>query len=140
MCIRDSYCTMDWAELWEPAIRLADEGVAITEYISARFADRAETLANFPYSAAQYLPGGRVPAAGERWAAPNLANSLRAVAKGGADAFYRGEIAEKMLAFLKQEGQTFTADDFAQQQAVRYTPISTQYRGATVYATAPLSQ
>ena len=134
------YCTMDWPELWEPAIRLAEEGVAITDYISARFADRAETLANFPYSAAQYLPGGRVPAAGDRWAAPNLAKSLRAVAKGGADAFYRGEIAEKMLAFLKQEGQTFTADDFAQQQAVSYTPISTQYRGATVYATAPLSQ
>jgi len=138
--ISKRYCTMDWAELWEPAIRLAEEGVAITDYISARFADRAETLANFPYSAAQYLPGGRVPAAGERWAAPNLAKSLRAVAKGGADAFYRGEIAEQMLAFLKQEGQTFTADDFAQQQAVRYTPISTQYRGATVYATAPLSQ
>jgi gamma-glutamyltranspeptidase/glutathione hydrolase len=134
------YCTMDWAELWEPAIRLADEGVAITEYISARFADRAETLANFPHSAAQYLPGGRVPAAGERWAAPNLAKSLRAVAKGGAETFYRGEIAEKMLAFLKQEGQTFTADDFAQQQAISYAPISTQYRGATVYATAPLSQ
>jgi len=134
------YCTMDWPELWEPAIRLAEEGVAITDYISARFADRAETLANFPDSAAQYLPGGRVPAAGERWAAPNLAKSLRAVAKGGADAFYRGEIAEQMLAFLKQEGQTFTADDFAQQQAVSYTPISTQYRGATVYATAPPSQ
>jgi len=134
------YCTMDWAELWEPAIRLADEGVAITEYISARFADRAETLANFPHSAAQYLPDGRVPAAGERWAAPNLAKSLRAVAKGGAETFYRGEIAEKMLAFLKQEGQTFTADDFAQQQAISYAPISTQYRGATVYATAPLSQ
>src|SRR6185436_10099809 len=134
------YCTMDWPELWEPAIRLAEEGVAITDYISARFADRAETLANFPYSAAQYLPGGRVPAAGERWAAPNLAKSLRAVAKGGTDAFYRGEIAEKMLAFLQQEGQTFTANDFAQQQAASYAPISTQYRGATVYATAPLSQ
>ena len=47
---------------------------------------------------------------------------------------------EKLLAFLKQEGQTFTADDFAQQQAVIYTPISTQYRGATVYETAPPSQ
>jgi gamma-glutamyltranspeptidase/glutathione hydrolase len=134
------YCTMGWAELWEPAIRLADEGVAITSYISARFADRAKTLATFPHSAAQFLPNGRVPAAGERWAAPNLANTMRIVADGGADAFYRGEIAEKLLVFLRQEGQTFTAGDFAQQQAVTYTPISTQYRGATVYATAPPSQ
>ena len=132
--------TMDWSELWEPAIRLADEGVAITKYISARFADRADTLATFPHSAAQFLPNGRVPAAGERWSAPNLAKTLRIVAKGGADAFYRGEIAEKLLAFLKKEGQTFTADDFAQQQAVIYAPISTNYRGAIVYETAPPSQ
>jgi gamma-glutamyltranspeptidase/glutathione hydrolase len=134
------YGTMDWPELWEPAIRLADEGVAITKYISARFADRADTLATFPHSAAQFLPNGRVPAAGERWSAPNLAKTLRIVAKGGADAFYRGEIAEKLLAFLKKEGQTFTADDFAQQQAVIYAPISAEYRGATVYETAPHSQ
>ena len=134
------YGSMDWAALWEPAIRLADEGVAITKYISARFAERAEKLAAFPHSAAQFLPHGRAPAAGERWAAPNLAKTLRIVAKGGADAFYRGEIAEQLLAFLKQEGQTFSADDFAQQQAVIYTPISTQYRGTTVYTTAPQSQ
>jgi gamma-glutamyltranspeptidase/glutathione hydrolase len=132
--------TMDWPDLWEPAIRLAEDGVAITEYISARFAERADKLAAFPHSAAQYLPRGRVPAAGERWSAPNLAKTLRIVAKGGADAFYRGELAEKMLAFLKQEGQTFSADDFAQQQAVMYAPISTEYRGATVYQTAPQSQ
>src|SRR5207248_11587199 len=112
------YGTMDWAELWEPAIRLADEGVAITNYISARFAERADTLAEFEHSAAMYLPNGRVPAAGERWSAPNLARTLQVIAKSGADAFYRGEIAEKLLAFLKHEGQTFTADDFAQQQAV----------------------
>ena len=132
--------TMDWPELWEPAIRLAEEGVAITKYISARIADRAETLASFEHSAAMYLPNGRVPAAGERWSAPNLARSLKVVAKGGADAFYRGEIAKKLVAFFKQEGQTFTADDFAQQQAVMYTPLATDYRGFTVHETAPPSQ
>lgn len=134
------YGTMDWPELWEPAIRLADEGLAITKYINGRIADKAETLSRFPYSKAQYLPNGRVPAAGERWSAPNLAATLRSIAKGGADAFYRGEISERLLSFLRQEGQTFTADDFAQQQAVMYTPISTQYRGVTVHQTAPPSQ
>jgi gamma-glutamyltranspeptidase / glutathione hydrolase len=134
------YCTMPWAELWAPAIRLADEGLAITAYISARYAEEAETLARYPHSAAQFLPNGRAPAAGERWAAPNLARTLKAVAKGGADAFYRGEIAEKLLAFLKQEGALFQADDFARQQAVIYRPISTDYRGLTVHETAPPSQ
>src|SRR5215475_8448378 len=133
------YCTMSWAELWAPAIKLAEEGLAMTAYISARYADEAETLARYPYSAAQFLPKGRAPEVGERWAAPNLARTLKAVAKGGAETFYRGEIAEKMLAFLKQEGAPFEADDFAQQQAVIYTPISTDYRGLTVYETAPPS-
>ncbi len=132
--------TMDWQELWEPAIRLAEDGVAITKYISARIADRAETLASFEHSAAMYLPNGRVPVAGERWSAPNLARTLKVIAKSGADALYRGEIAEKLVAFLRQEGQTFTADDFAQQQAVMYTPLATDYRGLTVYETAPPSQ
>jgi len=132
--------TMDWQELWQPAIRLAEEGVAITKYISARIADRAETLASFEHSAATYLPNGRVPLAGERWSAPNLARTLKVIAKSGADALYRGEIAEKLVAFLRQEGQTFTADDFAQQQAVMYAPLATDYRGLTVYETAPPSQ
>src|SRR5262245_36787112 len=134
------YCTMAWAELWAPAIRLADEGLAITAYIGARYAEEAETLARYPYSAAQFLPNGRAPAMGERWAAPNLAKTLKAVAKGGADAFYRGEIAGKLLSFLKQEGALFEADDFARQQAVIYRPISSDYRGLTVHETAPPSQ
>ena len=134
------YGTMDWPELWAPAIRLAEEGVAITNYVSARIADRVDRLAQFPHSAAQYLRNGKAPAAGERWSAPNLAATLRIIAQKGADAFYRGEIAERLLTFLKQEGQTFTADDFAKQEPVTYTPIATQYRGLTVYETAPPSQ
>ena len=134
------HCTMDWPELWAPAIRLASEGLAITDYISNRIADEAATLARNRHAAAQFLPQGRAPAAGERWSAPNLAKTLQTVARGGADVFYRGEIAEKILAYLKTEGALFHADDFAQQQPVVYQPISTQYRGLTVYETAPPSQ
>ncbi|MDB5862416.1 MAG: gamma-glutamyltransferase, partial [Betaproteobacteria bacterium] len=134
------YCTLPWADLWEPAIRLAEDGVAINAYISARIAEQEKVLSKHPYSAAQFLPNGRAPEIGARWRAPDLARSLRAVAKGGADAFYRGEIAEKIVAFLKTEGALFELDDFAQQQAVVYTPIASTYRGLTVYETAPPSQ
>lgn len=134
------YGTVAWAELWEPAIALARDGLAITEYISHRIADRADALARYPYSAAQFLPNGRAPAPGERWCAPHLARSLELVARGGADTFYRGELAQRMLAFLRAEGATFSADDFAQQQAVLYAPIATEYRECTVYETAPPSQ
>src|SRR3954464_9669606 len=91
------YCTMPWADLWAPAIDLAENGVAITAYISARITEQAKALSQHRYSAAQFLPGGSAPATGERWNAPALAKSLRVVARGGADAFYRGEIAEKIV-------------------------------------------
>lgn len=134
------HCTLDWPELWAAAIRLAEDGLAITEYISNRIADEAQTLAKNRYAAAQFLPRGRAPLAGERWAAPDLAKTLKVIAKGGADAFYRGEIAERMVAYLNCEGALFHMDDFARQQPVVYPPLSTQYRGLTVYETAPVSQ
>lgn len=134
------YCTLPWAELWAPAIQLAEQGVAITDYISKRYAERADRLSKFEWSAKQFLPNGSAPAPGERWAAPNLAKSLRIVAKGGAEAFYRGEIAEKLVAYFKSVGGLFELDDFAQQQAVTYAPLASDYRGYTVYETAPPSQ
>src|SRR5215468_10516405 len=75
--------TLPWSELWAPAIELAQNGVAITAWVSRWIGERAEVLRRFPDSAGLYLPGGRPPAVGERWAAPDLARSLRAVAKDG---------------------------------------------------------
>jgi gamma-glutamyltranspeptidase/glutathione hydrolase len=132
--------TLSWSELWEPAIRLAEDGIAMTGHVSRRIAERADVLARFPHSARQFLPGGRPPAPGDRWAAPDLAKSLRAVAQGGADAFYRGELAERLVGFLAREGTAFSADDFAGQQPHVYAPIATTYRGLTIYETAPVSQ
>ena len=132
--------TMPWADLWAPAIGLAEDGVAITAYISARITDRAEALARYPYSAAQYLPGGTPPAPGQKWAAPDLARSLRAVAEGGAETYYRGELAERILKFLATQNAPFEADDFARQQATVYEPLATDYRGVTVCQTAPPTQ
>lgn len=134
------YCTLPWEELWQPAIALATDGVAITDYVSARYEERADLLSKFVWSRKQFLPDGRAPRPGERWAAPDLARTLRAIAEGGAEAFYRGEIAERMVAALAAEGGLFTRDDFAQQKTVAYAPLSTDYRGFTVYETAPPSQ
>jgi len=109
-----------WPALWAPAIGLAEEGVAITERVARRIADRAELLARHVHSAAQFLPNGRPPAAGQCWSAPNLARSLRVVARDGAESFYRGELAKALLDFLALEGAVFEADDFARQEAATY--------------------
>jgi gamma-glutamyltranspeptidase/glutathione hydrolase len=134
--------TMPWAELWAPAIALAEDGVAITAWVSRWFAERADVLRRFPESSRLFLPGGRPPAPGERWAAPDLARSLRAVARDGAETFYRGELAERLLAFLRREGALFERDDFARQldETFVYPAIVTDYRGFAVYETAPVSQ
>jgi gamma-glutamyltranspeptidase/glutathione hydrolase len=134
--------TMPWAELWAPAIRLAEDGVAITAWVSRWITERAEVLRRFPDSVRLYLPGGRPPAPGERWAAPDLAQSLRAVAAGGAETFYRGQIAERLLAFLRREGALVERGDFARQidETSVYPAIATSYRGFTVHETAPVSQ
>jgi gamma-glutamyltranspeptidase/glutathione hydrolase len=134
--------TLPWAELWAPAIRLAEDGVAITAWVSRWITERADVLRRFPDSARLFLPGGRPPAPGEPWAAPDLARSLRAIANGGAETFYRGELGERLLAFLRREGAPFEPGDFARQvdETFVYPAIATDYRGYTVYETAPVSQ
>src|SRR5215471_13878569 len=99
--------TLPWAELWAPAIELAEGGVAITAWVSRWIGERAEVLRRYPDSARQFLPGGRPPTPGERWSAPDLARSLRAIASEGAEGFYRGRLAERLVAFLRREGALF---------------------------------
>lgn len=134
------YGTRPWADLWEPAIRLAADGVVLNQKVPKWISGRASVLGSFEWSAKQYLPGGQPPQAGSRWTAPNLAKSLRAVAEGGADTFYRGELAARMLAYLDSQDGPFVAEDFARQQCDVYSPIKTTYGGVTVYQTAPVSQ
>jgi gamma-glutamyltranspeptidase / glutathione hydrolase len=134
------YCTLDWAELWAPAVSLARDGLAITAYASARIHEREPVLARYPHSAAQFLPDGRAPAPGDRWSSASLARTLERIAQEGAEVFYRGEIAEALVAFLRSEGAPFETADFARQQAVMYPPLSSTYRELTVHETSPPSQ
>jgi len=89
--------TMPLADLWAPALRYAREGVAVTDKIHRVIAGSADKLGQFPDSAEVYLPGGAAPKVGSRWRNPGLARTIEAVIEGGADAFYRGEIAKEMV-------------------------------------------
>ena len=134
--------SLPWGDLWAPAIRLAEEGVAISPWVSRWTNEKADVLRRFPESSRQFLPGGRAPAPGDRWAAPDLGRSLRAVARGGAETLYRGELGERIFAFLRKEGALFESRDFGRQldETFVYRPIHTDYHGFTVYETAPVSQ
>jgi gamma-glutamyltranspeptidase/glutathione hydrolase len=86
------------------------------------------------------LPAGAPPKAGDRLVNPDLARSLRLIADGGSDEFYRGTLARRLVQGLQAGGGTFTAADFAGHQVEVYEPIATTYHGHTVYQTRPPSQ
>ncbi len=135
--------TRPLGDLLQPAIGLADDGYILREITARNIADTAAVLAQFPTSAAIFLPNGRLPAAGDRLRNPDLADSLRRIASGGAKAFYQGDIAGRIADFYRANGLSevgLTEAEFADHQTEVYEPISTSYRGYQVYETKPVSQ
>ena len=86
-----------------------------------------------------FLPNQRPPAVGQVFRNPDLANSLREIAQGGRDAYYKGDIARRIVEASQKLGGTFTAKDFADYSSEWVDPISTTYRGWTVYEMPPNS-
>ncbi len=132
--------TLPMSDLLAPAIFYADEGFPVSDVIAAAWASLADRVAAEPNAAATYLPGGRPPAAGEVFRNPDLANSLRLVAAQGPAGFYEGQTADAILAISREKGGTLTAADLRDMQAEWVDPISTTYRGWTVYELPPNTQ
>lgn len=128
------------SRLLEPAIDYAEDGFPVARRVAGWIADSAPVLSKFPTSARIYLPNGRPPQVGETLANPDLARSLRAVADGGREAFYGGDLAERFAAYMRDHGGLLTEREFADHTSEIHDPISTDYRGYTVCATAPPSQ
>jgi gamma-glutamyltranspeptidase len=95
----------------------------------------ADRLGRYPTSAAVFLPGGAPPRPGDILRQTDLARSLSLIARGGPDAFYRGEIAQAIGSFLAANGGALTADDFADYTTDVSPPLASTYRGYTVYET-----
>ena len=138
-----NFGTMPFADLLAPAIRYAAEGFPVPARMARVFAGNAELLARFTATADIYLRNnGRPPREGEVLANPDLAGVIRQVAAGGADAFYRSALTEQLVDGLNRAAgmELFARDDFARHYAAVCEPISTAYRGHTVYQTRPPSQ
>lgn len=122
------------------AIDAAQDGYLVTERLSRDWGRAAAKISATAQGAAIFLPGGQAPAVGDRRANPKLANALRAIARDGADAFYRGWIAEDMVDFLRGRGGDHTLDDFADFRPRYVTPIATDYRGYRLWECPPSGQ
>src|ERR1041384_6033261 len=136
----DKYGTMKLADLLSPAIECAENGFPVREKTAEDWNAEVAKLKKTPASAANYLIDGRAPRAGEIFRQPNLARTLRTLALGGRDAFYKGEIARAIADYCEKNGGFISLSDLAAQRSEWVEPISTNYRGYTVYEIPPNSQ
>ena len=131
--------TKPWAELLEPAIRLASEGFVVDEQLAASIAGGARRLQRFEGSAALFLPDGVPPAEGSTWRNPDLAAVLRRIATDGPAGFYAGETADLIVAEMERGGGLITRADLAAYTAEWREPVRFRYRGHEVLSMPPAS-
>ena len=127
-------------DLLQPAISYARNGFPVTEVIAEGWALNAKALKDYPNYAQTYMPNGRAPAKGEIFRNPLLANTLSAIAEGGRDAFYKGDIARRIEKYMKANGGYLTAADMAAHHSEWVEPVSTNYRGHDVWELPPNTQ
>jgi gamma-glutamyltranspeptidase / glutathione hydrolase len=124
----------------EAAIRTAQDGFPVPEWDAAYWAAEVDLLRTDDAATSLYLPGDHAPKVGEIFKNPDLAASLTEIAEHGRDAFYKGEIAKKILDAEKRHNGTMTAEDLAQYAAEWVEPVSTTYRDWTVFELPPNGQ
>jgi len=144
---------MTLADALAPAIRTAEEGFPVTDWIAYGWSRQVEKLLRSPgwasgdiyngpeqESGRELLIDGRAPRPGELMRIPTLGGTLREVAEGGPDAFYRGDFAERMAAHVKRYGGWITAEDLAAHESEWTEPIAVPYRDVTLYECPPNGQ
>lgn len=127
-------------EILQPAIFYAREGFPVTELIAYYLNRSVARLGHFPNFRETYMPQGRMPAKGEIFRNPYLANTYQQIATHGRDAFYRGPMAATMAAYVQENGGFLTVEDLAAHQSTWIEPVSTSYRGYQVWQLPPNGQ
>lgn len=128
------------AQVLAPAIRYAEEGFPLSPVIASDWERGGRRFRDFPGFAGVFLPDGRAPREGEVFRNPALARTLRLVADGGADAYYRGPVAQAIVRYSREHGGFFTEEDLARHASEWCEPVSTNYRGWDVWELPPPGQ
>nr|WP_329605329.1 gamma-glutamyltransferase [Undibacterium fentianense] len=133
------YGTMSLKELLEPSIALAEAGFEVTPYLAQLLEASRKQLGKWPSSRAIFFKGDRPLKAGERLVQKDLAQSLRLIAAHGPKVFYEGEIAQKIVAEMKQHRGLITAEDMKNYRAIERQAVTGNYRGYQVVSMPPPS-
>ncbi|MFM9827723.1 MAG: gamma-glutamyltransferase [Sphingomonas sp.] len=133
---------LPWKALFQPAIRLAEQGYQVTPPMAAAMGFVSQTWSSFPSTAALYAPSGKPAAVGDTIRNPALAATLRTIAAQGPDAFYTGEIAAGVVRTVTTASKNpadLTLADLAAYQAKERAPVCGQYRGYRLCGMGPPS-
>lgn len=122
-----------------PAIRVAREGFPIYERLAAGYASRSKVMERYRGTREVFLADGDAPKVGETLRQPDLARTLELLAEKGFDGFYRGEVAKKLLAAVKQEGVKWRAEELSGYRVREREPLRLKYRGWDITTAPPSS-
>src|SRR5256885_7153475 len=132
------YGSLPWKDVLAPAIRLA-QGHVIDSARSRDIRSDRELLARFPASQTQFLVHDSAPPPGLMWREPDLVRTLQLSSDSGPDVFYKGQIADLIVAEMQRGGGVMTKEDLSRYRAKWRTPVQLTYRGHTIYSMPPSS-
>jgi gamma-glutamyltranspeptidase / glutathione hydrolase len=128
-----------WADVVEPARRLAAEGHPVSQWTAASLKQSAKLFSQFPESNKLYLKNGEFHQTGENWIQADLANTFARLQKNGPREFYEGETAHRIADVMAKNGGNLTLQDLRNYQPVERTPLRGKYRGYEVVLMPPPS-
>jgi gamma-glutamyltranspeptidase/glutathione hydrolase len=134
-----NYGNLSLAENLQPAIRIAREGFPVYTKLHGMLGYKAKTLRRWPAASSIYLPGDKVPEMGQLIKLPDLADILEKVASQGRDAFYKGEVAQRLVDGVRAAGGIWTMEDMAGYTIKEREPVRTRYGGYELVTASPPS-
>lgn len=126
--------------LLAPAIGYAREGFPVSELIAYYMQKSAPKLSKFDGFSEVYMPNGKAPVKGQIFKNPHLAATYEKIATGGRDAFYKGDIARTIAAYMENQGGFLSYQDLAEHSSEWVEPVSSNYRGYDVWELPPNGQ
>lgn len=137
--IAERYGAIPLARSLQPAIRAAEQGFAADAHLLKRLAWRQPVMAQSAAAAEVFLPAGQLPSEGDLIRQADLAKTLSALAEHGHDGFYKGAVAEKLVAGVQAAKGIWSLQDLAEYQVVEREPIRGEYRGYQIISAPPPS-
>jgi len=140
VALSERFGRLPFADLLEPAIELAERGHGVGRIVADKWGRQVPGLKDQPGYAEAFMPRGRAPAPGERFVFATAGETLRQIALTKGEAFYRGEIAEKLVAHAKAHGGAMALSDLANFRPEWVTPIAKDFAGHTLHEIPPNGQ